>query len=156
MGLFLVFWCFFPQLHVEASQWLEMKQSQSRKRNTIYFFIPCKHRAASSPLRRSVCIHTGRSAEQQLLARASCVYLHKQMRSIFSIPGFLGVSQSSEVSKRGWREGVGDKQTPKGAPKVLQKFVPLLLRGNRKRVQKRGLGRCERVLRFMGREIQGR
>ena len=33
----------------------------------------------------------------------------------------------TEVSKRGWREGVGDKQTPKRAQKVLQKCVPLLL-----------------------------
>ena len=33
----------------------------------------------------------------------------------------------------GWREEVGDKQTPKRAHKVLQKCVPLLLRGHRKR-----------------------
>ena len=44
----------------------------------------------------------------------------------------------SEVSKRGWREGVGDKQTPKRAQKILQKCVPLLPRGHRKKGQKRG------------------
>ena len=45
----------------------------------------------------------------------------------------------SEVSKRGWQEGVGDKQPPKRAKNILQKCVPLLLRGHRKKVQKRGL-----------------
>ena len=34
------------------------------------------------------------------------------------------LEKKSEVSKRGWREGVGDKQTPKRAPKVLQKCDP--------------------------------
>ena len=45
----------------------------------------------------------------------------------------------SEVSKRGWREGVGDKQTPKKSPKSSSEMCPLLLRGIGKRVQKRGL-----------------
>ena len=46
---------------------------------------------------------------------------------------------NSEVSKRGWREGVGYHQkTKKIRQKVLQKCVPLLLRGHRKRVQNRG------------------
>ena len=39
----------------------------------------------------------------------------------------------SEVSKRGWREGVGDKQTPQKSPKTPQKCVPLLPRGHRKK-----------------------
>ena len=44
----------------------------------------------------------------------------------------------SEVSKRGWRGGVDDKQTPKNNQKGSP--VTLLLRGGiGKRVQKRGL-----------------
>ena len=48
----------------------------------------------------------------------------------------------SEVSKRGWREGVGDKQTPKKSPKVLQKCVPFLLRGHRKKGTEKRLNLC--------------
>ena len=33
---------------------------------------------------------------------------------------FLRGSSGSEVSKRGWREGVGDKQPPKAAQESLQ------------------------------------
>ena len=49
-------------------------------------------------------------------------------------------SKLSEVSKRGWRKGVGNKQTPKKSPKSSPEMPPLLLRGAiGKRVQKRGL-----------------
>ena len=48
-----------------------------------------------------------------------------------------------QKNKRGWREGVGDKQTLKKSPKSFPEICPLLLRGHRKkgteRVQKRGL-----------------
>ena len=45
----------------------------------------------------------------------------------------------SEVSKRGWREGVGDKQEPQKTREILQKCVPLLLRRHRKKSTERGL-----------------
>ena len=40
---------------------------------------------------------------------------------------------NSEVSKRGWREGVGDKQTFKQEAKSSPECVPILLRGHRKK-----------------------
>ena len=39
----------------------------------------------------------------------------------------------SEVSKRGWREGVGDKQTPKTSQKSSPEMCPLLLRRHRQK-----------------------
>ena len=54
--------------------------------------------------------------------------------------GLAFYPSKSEVSKRGWREGVGDKQTSKKSPKSSPEMcVPILLRGIGKRVQKRGL-----------------
>ena len=37
--------------------------------------------------------------------------------------------KKSEVSKRGWREGVGDKQTPKRSPKSFPEMCPSSLKG---------------------------
>ena len=39
----------------------------------------------------------------------------------------------SEVSKRGWREGVGDKQTPKKSPKSSPEICPHSPKGHRKK-----------------------
>ena len=46
--------------------------------------------------------------------------------------------KESEVSKRGWREGVGDQQHPKHSKNASQSGVLLLIRGHReKRTEKR-------------------
>ena len=39
------------------------------------------------------------------------------------IMGLAYMGLESEVSKRGWREGVGDKQTPKKEPKKFSRNV---------------------------------
>ena len=46
-----------------------------------------------------------------------------QIRLTFLDIGLLGFLKS-EVSKRGWREGVGDKQTPKKSPKSSPEMCP--------------------------------
>ena len=50
----------------------------------------------------------------------------------------------SEVSKRGWREGVGDEQPPQNSPKNSPEMCPPSPKGGiGKRVQKRGLNLSE-------------
>ena len=44
-----------------------------------------------------------------------------------------GSRNTSKVSKRGWREGVGDQLHPKHSKNVPQNCVLLLLRGHRKK-----------------------
>ena len=51
--------------------------------------------------------------------------------------GGLPTFPKSEVSKRGWREGVGDQQRPKYSNNVSQNSVLLLLRGHSKKDRKR-------------------
>ena len=63
--------------------------------------------------------------------------LHPSFPWFSSFPSFPCFS---EVSKRGWREGVGDKQTPKKSPKSSPEMCPPSPGGGiGRRVQKRGL-----------------
>ena len=51
----------------------------------------------------------------------------------------LDTARKSEVSKGGWPEGAGDKQTPKNRPKNSPGMRPLLLGGHRIKGAENGL-----------------